>query len=97
MYLDLEVPYQEISAGLGADLRSMARQCEFLVFQPREVGKRRRKEKGGKEMNSFTKLGRLGPAKGTTVEGRSMCRRLYLAARRGNILIFNHVFSVVLY
>lgn len=52
MYLDLEVPYQEISAGLGADLRSMARQCEFLVFQPREVGKRRPKRKR-REGNEF--------------------------------------------
>lgn len=48
MHLDSEVPNQEISAGLGADLRSVARQCKLLIFITLKWGRG-----GEREIHSF--------------------------------------------
>lgn len=66
IYLDLEVPYQEIPAGLRADLRRMARPCEFLIFQAQSEEEEERKEEEVKFIH-FSNLDRVGPAKRVTV------------------------------
>lgn len=74
IYLDLEVPNQEISAGLRADLRSVARQCELLIFITLKWG-RGWGEGGEREIHPFHQAWHSG-------RRRTGCR-LHLAARRG--------------
>lgn len=91
------MPYQEISAGLGADLRSMARECELLIFHHSELGKRRRKwSRKGNSFISPSLAGRVLP-KGQQWKEAALAAGYPWLSGEGQVVIFNHIFSVILY